>query len=73
MGAVHIACPASERERRASFRVVCRRGVKLRVLISPDPSLVGFKSYVIDSESCAVVISRPNDDTRIDLGDIQTA
>ena len=70
MGAPHIACPASERERSASLRIVCRRDAKLCVLISPDPSLFGFKSYVIDSESCAVVISRPNDDTRIDLGDI---
>ena len=70
MGAVHIAYPASEGERSASLQVVCRRGPKLCVLISFDLSLIGFESYVIDSESRAVVISRPNDDTRIDLGDI---
>ena len=70
MGAVHIACPASERERSASLRVACRRGAKLCVLNPPDPSLVGFKSYVIDSEPRAIVISRPDDNTRIDLGDI---
>ena len=36
--------------------------------IALNLSLVGFEPYIIDSEARTVVISRPNDNARIDLG-----